>query len=271
MHTIKDNISIYQEGNAKNKTILFIHGFPYDHKMWDKQVSEFQSSYHCVTYDVRGLGDSAAGDGQFTMESFVDDVEEIINELNLDRPVLCGLSMGGYIALRAIERMSEWTPSGEEKFSGLILCDTKSEADNDDGKLKRAIGIKKINQAGVRAFVSDFVPNCFSESSINNLKEYKETLGRSLNSSPAGVKGCLLAMVSRTDTTPYLSKIKIPALVICGEYDKLTPPEQMKSLADKIHGSQFAIVPNSGHMTPIENPEFVNKTIHNFLSKNFIG
>ncbi len=260
MHSIKDNIAIYQEGNQINKSILFIHGFPYDHKMWDKQVGEFKSSYYCVTYDVRGLGNSPAGDGQFTMESFVDDVESIIDELALDRPVLCGLSMGGYIALRAVERM-------ENKFGGLILCDTKSEPDNNEGKLKRAAGIKKINELGVKDFVEEFVPNCFSGNSVNNLKEYNETLGRSLNSDPAGVKGCLLAMIGRTDTTQYLSKIKLPSLVICGEEDKLTPPEHMENLASSIRDSQFVLVPDAAHMTPIENPAFVNRVIKKFLEK----
>ncbi len=263
MRTNNNNISIYQEGNKKNKPILFIHGFPYDHKMWGRQVEALKSSYYCVTYDVRGLGNSPAGDGQFTMESFVDDVETILNELQLDHPVLCGLSMGGYISFRAVERM-------EEKFTGLILFDTKPEADPNEGKLKRANGIKRINREGINAFVSEFVPGCFTQNSISNLKEYGEALNRALNADPVGVKGCLLAMVSRTDTTSYLSKIKIPTLVICGEDDKLTPPAQMKYFAEKIQSSKFFIVPGAGHMSPVENPEFVNKIMLDFL-ENILG
>ena len=91
MKTIKNNIAIYQEGDSTKKAILFIHGFPYDHTMWNSQVDDFSSSFHCVTFDIRGLGESPAGDGQFTMESFVDDVEYIIDELQLVKPILCGL------------------------------------------------------------------------------------------------------------------------------------------------------------------------------------
>ncbi len=262
MKSQKQIISIYKQGNSVATPIIFIHGFPYDHLMWENVISILQKTYFCISYDIRGLGGSPCGDGQFTMESFVDDLEEIINELKLDKPVVCGLSMGGYISLRAVERF-------EEILGGLILCDTKPEADNNEGKLKRAAGIKKINELGVQKFVEDFVSGCFTEESVKNLKEYKETLTRSLKSDPVGVKGCLLAMQGRTDTTPYLEKIKIPTLVICGEEDKLSPPEVMKSMADKIKSSEFVLIPKAAHMTPIENPEAVSKAILSFLKKNF--
>jgi 3-oxoadipate enol-lactonase len=258
MSTIKDNIAIYSRGSHHNKHIIFVHGFPYDHTMWENQVKALSQDFYCVTYDIRGLGNSPAGDGQFTLEMFVDDLVGIVDELKLNKPVLCGLSMGGYIALRTIERI-------EEKFRALILCDTKSTADNDETKLKRAAGIKKINTEGVQKYVSEFIPNCFAEESIVKLgNEYKSILENSMKFNPAGVKGCLLAMAGRTDTTGYLSKIKIPVLLLCGEKDKLTPPNVMKEMADKIPGSEFQIVPGAGHISPIENPEFVNEKILGF-------
>lgn len=105
MKTTINNLSVFTSGNTNNKSIIFVHGFPFDHRMWDEQIEEQSKDYYCITYDIRGLGESHAGDGQFTMESFVDDLETILNELKLKLPVLCGLSMGGYISLRAIERM----------------------------------------------------------------------------------------------------------------------------------------------------------------------
>jgi pimeloyl-ACP methyl ester carboxylesterase len=261
MRLLINNLAVFQEGDSSNIPILFVHGFPFDHQMWNKQVSAFKSYSFCVSYDIRGLGESPAGDGQHTIESFVDDLEKIIDELKMEHPVLCGLSMGGYISLRAVERM-------EEKFRALILCDTKSEADNNETKLKRAAGIKRINNEGIQKYIADFVPNCFAKESIEKLgQEYISILGRSMNSDPIGVKGSLLAMAGRTDTTEYLSKIKIPVLVLCGEKDTLTTPATMKSMADKIKESEFAVVPGSGHMSVVENSLFVNETIAAFLSK----
>jgi pimeloyl-ACP methyl ester carboxylesterase len=156
MQTAIKNLDIFIDGDDKNTPIIFVHGFPYDNSMWDEQVKALSNEYYCVRYDIRGLGTSPAGDGQFTIEMFVDDLENIINELKLDRPILCGLSMGGYISLRAIERM-------QEKFNALILCDTKSAADDNEGKVKRAAAIKQINSGDFDSFVESFVLNCFGE------------------------------------------------------------------------------------------------------------
>ena len=119
MKKIINDLSVYISGNNESKTILFVHGFPFDHTMWQIQIDEFSKDYNCVSYDIRGLGESPAGDGQFTMESFVDDLETILDELKLNRPILCGLSMGGYISLRAVERI-------QEKFSAAILQSNES-------------------------------------------------------------------------------------------------------------------------------------------------
>lgn len=256
-----NGLSVFLEGSSKNKSIIFIHGFPYDHTMWKAQIDELSKNYFCVAYDIRGLGESPIGDGQYTMESFVDDLELILTELKLDKPVLCGLSMGGYISFRALERM-------EEKFSAVILCDTRSDADGNEGKLKRAAAIKRINTEGLATFAKDFITNCFGDHyKQNDKEEFEKRIAKSSTFNPAGVKGSLLAMLGRNDTTEYLIRIKIPVLVICGENDALTPPPVMKALADKINGAEFVIIKNSGHMSPIENPREVNEAIKKFLEK----
>jgi len=261
---LENNLLIVESGDKKKSPILFIHGFPYDHQMWSKQVEFLQNSHYCISYDIRGLGNSPAGDGQYIMEILVDDVFWIINELKLNKPVLCGLSMGGYIALRTIERE-------QDKLGGLILCDTKSLADDDDAKLKRANGIKQINLEGLQKFCEATIPNTFADSTLKEKKGlYEEILNRAIKYDPAGVKGCLLAMLSRTDTTPFLEKIAIPTLIICGEHDKLTPPLIMKEMHNKIKDSEFVVIPEAGHMSPVENPEAVNKAISDFLKKRFV-
>jgi len=262
MKKIINELSVFLSGNNQSRTIIFIHGFPYDHLMWKEQVEEFSKDYLCVSYDIRGLGSSPVGDGQFTVESFVDDLEKIIEELKTNKPILCGLSMGGYISLRALERM-------QETFSAVILCDTKSEADNNEGKLKRAAGIKRINEEGLAPFAKEFISNCFGDDFKQNRKEeLQKIIGKSSQFNPVGVKGCLFAMLSRTDTTTSLSSIKIPTLIICGEQDSLTPPPVMRDMFHRISKADFAEIPKAGHMTPIENPQLVNKTIRDFLVKN---
>lgn len=262
MQRIINGLHVFLDGESKNIPIVFVHGFPFDHFMWDEQVKALSENYYCIRYDIRGLGSSPAGDGQFTMEMFVDDLENIINELKLERPILCGLSMGGYISLRAVERM-------ENKFRALILCDTKSSADDNEGRLKRAAAVKQINSGEFDPFIETFVLNCFGEKFVKkNNAEYRKIVERSKKNTPLGVKGCLLAMAGRTDITNHLSKIKLPALIIAGSEDKLTPPSVMKPMSDQIPSSIFVTVEGAGHMTPIENPQLVNRSIKDFLMHN---
>lgn len=258
-----NGLSVNTFGDPSNQSIIFIHGFPYDHTMWMNQINELQSKYFCVAYDVRGLGDSYVGDGQYVMEFFVEDLFFIINELKLNKPILCGLSMGGYIALRAVEK-------NQKVFGGLILCDTRSDADDNEGKLKRAANINMINTEGLEKFATQFVTNCFADESPVELEEvFNHTLKIAQHQNPIGVKGCILAIGSRTDTTSFLPNIKIPTLVLGGSFDKLTPPVQMRAMAEKIPNSEYAIVPRAGHMSPLENPDNVNDLLLGFLKRNF--
>lgn len=259
---LENNIIAHEYGDKNKIPVVFIHGFPFDNRMWINQVKFLEKDYHCVVYDVRGLGESEAGDGQFTMEMFVEDLFGVMDEMKLDRPVVCGLSMGGYIALRAVER-------DQSKFRGLILCDTKAEADNNEGKLKRAAGVKRINvEEGTRGYLTDFMPTTFSDISIEELRDvYEAVLDRALVYDPKGIKGCLLAMAGRTDTADFLGKITIPTLVLCGSLDKFSPPEQMRAMAEKIKDAEFAVAPKAGHVPPLENPDFVNDIISGFLKR----
>lgn len=254
-----NTLSVYTSGNKSNQAIIFVHGFPYDHTMWDKQVEYLKENFFCVTYDIRGLGNSPVDDGQYTMEKYVDDLFTIISELKLDKPILCGLSMGGYLAYRAVEL-------DQDVFKSAIFCDTKAQSDTDEIKLVRANKIKQINEEGLDAFVESFVPLCFSyEYQSSYAEKYNSVKSFCKTNNPVGVKGALFAMLSRGDSTPFLNKIKIPTLHLCGEFDTMTPPDKMEVDASKIPNAIFKVVPNSGHMSPIENPEFVNKRIAEFL------
>jgi pimeloyl-ACP methyl ester carboxylesterase len=255
-----NELTVFTEGDKTKQAIIFVHGFPYDHTMWNNQINYFKNDYYCIAYDVRGLGNSAVGDGQYTMEQYVDDLFEIINVMELSNPVLCGLSMGGYISFRAMERE-------QRIFKSVIFCDTKSQADSDEIKLVRANKIKQINTEGLAAFTNEFVAACFGKAFQSNSPDiFNKIKTRSTTYNPIGVKGALIAMLSRTDSTKFLPELKIPALLLAGEHDEMTPPTLMKELANIIPNSKFETVPNSGHMSPVENPDFVNKKIKEFLN-----
>ncbi len=259
MKTIINTQAVYTAGNKKNTPVIFIHGFLFDHTMWKNQINSLSENYYCVSYDIRGFGESYVGDGQYTLEAYASDLFSIITELNLIRPVLCGLSLGGYIALRTLER-------DQSRFRGMVLCNTKSTADSDEEKLIRAAKIDEINLHGIGKFTDEFIKSCFSENTLNeNGNLVSSSIENGCKNNPRGVKGGLFAILSRTDTTDFLPQIKIPALVIAGEKDKKTPAAEMKKMAGKIPDSKFTVIKNSGHISPLENPEEVNAALIAFL------
>ncbi len=256
-----NGIAVYEHGDRNNPPVIFIHGFPYNSTMWAQQIKKLKESYYCISYDVRGLGDTPPGDGQFTMEMFVDDLFSVMESLDLDKPVITGFSMGGYITLRAAEREPD-------RFRALILCDTKAEADDDAGRIKRAGAIRTIDKEGLEKFVSDFVPMTFGDAAPQQIPEsYNTILEQATSESPVGVKGCILAMAARTDTSSALSNIDVPTMLLVGEQDTLTPPPVMQAMHEKITGSYLVTVPEAGHMSPLENPEAVTQAIQEFLSR----
>ena len=123
------NVNVY--GADGNPAIIFVHAFPLSGEMWEQQVKEFEKDYWVITYDLRGFGNSEQEYALNTIDSHADDLFTIINELKINKPVICSLSMGGYILLRALER-------SQDSFKAAILCDTRSEADTNESKLNRA-------------------------------------------------------------------------------------------------------------------------------------
>lgn len=257
MQKMINGINVKTFGKDTNQAIVFIHGFPFDHTLWDDVIDEIKDEYYCISYDIRGFGKSEISTAQFTMESYAKDLEGVVSHLKLDNPIICGFSMGGYIALRANEKNS---------YKALILANTTSASDNDEAKIKRATGILNIDKKGLEPFVDGFLSVVFSEEfSKKEPLHVKKLKTNILKANPLGVKAGLLAMASRTDTTQSLDKIEIPVLLITSDNDKVVPKEKMELMASKIKNSTLECLENSGHMSMVENPEGFKSSMRNFL------
>lgn len=250
-----------ERGLPQGLPVVFIHGFPFNHSMWEPQMKALPNHIRAITYDVRGHGESDVADGQYTLEFFVDDLIGLLDHLVIPQAVLCGLSMGGYIALRAVERRPD-------RIKGLVLCDTRSETDPNEGKIKRSATIKAIKYDGVAPFAENFVKAVFAEKTFQANPAAVEMIKSSIMSnSPIGICGTALALACRTDTTNSLAQINVPTLIMVGELDKLTPLEAAHSLHEKIPHSQLRIIPQAAHMSNLENPAEFNKHLIEFLNK----
>jgi 3-oxoadipate enol-lactonase len=263
MHALINNaqLHIVEAGPPSAMPVIFLHGFPFSHRMWQHQLDLAATLYHTIAYDIRGHGSSDVGDGQYSIEGHVDDLFGVMDHLAIQRAVVVGLSMGGYITLRALER-------NPERFLGVALCNTRSEADTDEGRINRAIAARKVKTTGSAAYADEFVAKVFWEQSLKRTSPAVQLIRDVIaHTPPLSIAGTLLALAGRTDTTHSLGMIRVPTMLLVGEYDAITPPACSQSMHSWIAGSELHVIRNAGHMSPLENPEAVNEKLMGFLKR----
>lgn len=255
----KGAIHYVDTGLREATPLVLIHAFPLNHAMWDPQIQALSEKHRVISYDIRGHGKSDVGDGQYTIELFVDDLMALLDRLKIEKTILCGLSMGGYIALRALERHPE-------RFGALVLCDTRSEADSDEAKIKRSAGLRLLKEKGVPFFAKEFVKPAFALETFKTNPGVIQTVKEMILKNPSlGIGGSLLALASRTDTTASLKQIRIPTLILVGEKDQITPPSAAFSMKEKIPNARMHVIPQAGHLSNLENSSEFNRRFMAFL------
>lgn len=265
MLAVVNGVNLYYNdiGQKESVSIVLIHGFPFNSEMWKGQMPPLldnKEDLRSVTFDLRGHGQSDVGDGQYTIELFANDVIGLLDHLKIKKTILCGFSMGGYIALRLIER-------NPDRFNALILCDTTSAADSNEAKIKRATSIELIKREGIARYAEPFLKAVFASQTFDTNPRIIDEIRRTiLSTSPLGMCGALLAMAGRTDTSEALSRIGVPTLILVGEHDAVTSPTAAKSMHDKIPNSELHLIRNAGHMSNLENPVMFNDRLTTFLN-----
>ncbi|MBE8712172.1 alpha/beta fold hydrolase [Sphingobacterium hungaricum] len=257
------SISYYSKKatDKERQVIIFLHGFPFNKNSWRDQLSALADDVTGIAIDIRGHGNSTSGHGFFSIDVFAKDLRVFMEKLEIEKAVLCGVSMGGYIVLRTFQLIPD-------KISGLILSDTHSKADDDKGKQKRFDSIQAVLQFGRRPFAIGFIENLFTKETIDEKPETVELIKSSIRrNSVNSICATLLALASRTDTTSSLEKIKVPTLVIRGKEDKITPENLMSELANDIPGAEYIQFENCGHLPNLEDPERFNQVLKDFLEK----
>lgn len=253
-------VSYIDEGPDEEPVIIFIHGFPFNKSMWTKQVEALKENYRVVAYDVRGHGNSDTGNEDFSIELFVKDLLNFMDALNIDRTILCGLSMGGYIALNAIENYPE-------RFDALILSDTHCIADTPEAKEKRLKTIESIKKDGVEKFADESIKNLFAPESFSKKKEEIAAVRDMIvNTTKESLYKTLRAFYERKETCSKLSEIKVPVLIMVGKEDKITPPVAAQLIHEKIKDSLLSIIEHAGHLSNMENPREFNKQLKKFVA-----
>lgn len=257
---ISSTLTIEHDDVGQGRPLILLHAFPLAGAMWQPQIEALQDELRLIVPDLRGFGGTSGFDGPASIEQMAGDVAALLHALRIDEPVaLCGLSMGGYVALAFARKFPE-------KLRGLILADTRAEADTVEGKAKRDEMIEFARAHAAREVVEQMLPRLtFDESRRRRAAAMDEVLRIGAAQTTKGIIDALQALRDRPDARPDLQAIKVPTLVIVGAQDTLTPPSMARTLAEGISQAQLVTIERAGHLSNLEQPEAFNSAIQAFL------
>jgi 3-oxoadipate enol-lactonase len=223
--------------------IVLLHAFPFDRRMWWSTAAALAGHRRVIAPDLRGFGDSP-GSGPFGIADLADDLAALLDVLGLSRATVLGLSMGGYVALAFAARHAA-------RLEGLVLADTRAGADSPEARHARDEGIALLRTAQVDAYLDLQLPRLLSPGASDALRSSTRALA---SRSPEAMIDALAAMRDRPDRRGELGQIAVPALVLVGAADGLTPPGEARALAAAIPGARLIELPDAGHLSNLEAP-----------------
>ncbi|WP_457630884.1 alpha/beta fold hydrolase [Oceanithermus sp.] len=249
------------------KPVVFLHAFPFSPEMWSLQVAALEGRYSVFAPAMPGLGGREPGPA--SLDAWAAELDERLEEVGIDEAVFVGLSMGGYLAFRLWDLFPD-------RFAGLVLADTRAEADDEAGLARRAELAAAVREKGAGVLLESFYPSVLGETTRTSQDEERRAAAdwvreMILEADPEGIARALEAMAGRPDSRPLLPEIEVPTLVIVGEEDTLTPPEQAREMAAAIPEAELLIIGGAGHMANIENPGAFNTALLGFVEKVYGG
>jgi pimeloyl-ACP methyl ester carboxylesterase len=243
--------------------VIFLHGFPHDRGLWTQQHVALSSRVRCVTPDLRGFGESST-DGPYSMTQYADDVVSLMDWLEIEDALVCGLSMGGYIA------MAMWRQH-PSRIRALALCDTRAGADTDASRTARNDSIGLVRREGPSAIAEKMLTGMLGASTRSTRPETVAFMRDMMARQPvAGIVGALESLRDRPDSRPTLRTITVPTLVLVGEEDALTPESDARELIGLLPVSTRArleCIPRAGHVTCVERPAAVTHALAEFVAE----
>lgn len=255
-----NDIDLAYSDEGQGPPVVFLHAFPLNRTMWAPQVVELSERYRVVTIDLRGHGESDAPMWRYTLDRFAEDVHGLLAHLGITRATFVGLSMGGYI-LFALYRKHP------ALFQALVLADTRATADTPEAKAARFSMAQIAYRRGASAIADLMLPKLLSPAACENRADLRDHVcGIITGNQVSGIVGDLMAMEERPDSTPLLSTIPVPTLVIVGDEDLASPPEEVEAMAQQIPGATFVQIPRAGHLSNMENPAAFNEALLSFLT-----
>lgn len=255
-----DNTTLAYTDTGSGRPVVLIHGYPFNRSLWNEQIAALSGSYRVIAPDLRGFGESDSSDGPSTMNRMAQDVALLLDHLGIPRVTIGALSMGGYVTFAFYKQF----PS---RVRGLILADTRAQADTEEAKQKRAQQAEKALSEGMAGIADAMLPKLLTPETVSKRPDIvKRVRDMMLKTKPEGAAAALRGMAERDDQTTL--KISVPTLIIVGAEDAITPVADSEKMNQAIAGSRLVVLENAGHVSNLERTEEFNEAVLDFLSES---
>lgn len=241
--------------------VLFVHAFPFNADMWGPQFEELTGAMRCIAFDLPGVAEGGPARDDLDMTLAADMCVAVLDHLGIDRAVIAGCSMGGYIAMAALARHAA-------RFSAAVFMDTRAGADSDEGRRNRTLQREEVLAYGTAGLIDGMLPKLLAEASVARQPELAVRVRAMMEAAtPAGVAAMLVAMRDRADSSDMLRALELPVCVIVGEHDLLTPVAEAETIARLAGRSELHVVASAGHLANLEAPDACNAIIREFVAR----
>lgn len=259
MITLVENTTIAYDDVGTGLPVVFLHAFPLNRTMWDPQLGALVAECRCIAIDMRGAGESAPA-APYTMDRFADDVVGVLDVLQIERAVIVGLSMGGYVAFALWRRHPG-------RVRAFVLADTRATADTPDVAGRRRWLMDMAETQGSTAVANAQITGLVGKTTRERRPDIYDATHRMIAQAPVGgIIGGIEALMTRPDSTPTCATITVPTLVVVGEEDVITPAKEVRRMQESIPGSSLEVLRQAGHLSNLERPAAFNTVVSEFLA-----
>lgn len=240
--------------------VVLLHAFPLNARMWDGQLALADGGWRVIAPHFRGVDGGSGDPPAASLGDYAGDVIDLLDALHIEQAVIGGLSMGGYAAFAMLRHAARY-------FHGLILADTRPEADTPDGVEGHRKMLELVQAKGPSAVAEEMIPKLLGETTRRTQHDVVDRVqALVLSNSADAIAGAIRALMTRPDSTPLLSTIHVPTLILVGDEDTVTPPALAENMHRRITGSELTVITGAGHLSNLEQARAFNSAVAHFLA-----
>jgi pimeloyl-ACP methyl ester carboxylesterase len=254
-------VPLYARDVGEGTPLVLLHAYPLSSAMWLAQREDLTKRFRVITPDLRGFGGSVLGEDEPSIDAMAEDVEAMLRSKGIDRAVIGGLAMGGYVAMAFCRRHVD-------RVQGLVLANTKASVDAAEVLDRwQTLAARLESDDSVQHLVDELLLQLVGPTTLRQRAlVYGRVRGLVQSTPPKAAAWALRAMAARADGFEALASIRVPALVIAGSEDELATEEDARAMVEALPNAELLVMPRCGHLTAVEQPELFNQAVAEFVT-----